>query len=47
MPSALAELVKYTLLIIGALFPIVNPIGTAPLFLTLTPPQRTLKCCDS
>jgi len=36
MPSALAELVKYTLLIIGALFPIVNPIGTAPLFLTLT-----------
>src|SRR3569833_3216714 len=36
MPAGLAELFKYTLLIIGALFPIVNPIGTAPLFLTLT-----------
>lgn len=36
MPSGLAELAKYTLLIFGALFPIVNPIGTAPLFLTLT-----------
>src|SRR5580704_16181968 len=36
MPPPLAELVKYTLLIIGALFPIVNPIGSAPLFLTLT-----------
>jgi len=36
MPAGLAELFKYTLLIVGALFPIVNPIGTAPLFLTLT-----------
>lgn len=36
MPSALTDLTKYTLLIIGALFPIVNPIGSAPLFLTLT-----------
>jgi multiple antibiotic resistance protein len=36
MPPALAELVKYTLLIVGALFPIVNPIGSAPFFLSLT-----------
>src|SRR5580700_4800711 len=36
MPLALADLIKYTLLIVGALFPIVNPIGSAPLFLTLT-----------
>src|SRR5580698_4579166 len=36
MSSTVAELVKYTLLIVGALFPIVNPIGSAPLFLTLT-----------
>jgi multiple antibiotic resistance protein len=36
MPPKLAELIKYTLLIVGALFPIVNPIGSAPLFLTLT-----------
>jgi multiple antibiotic resistance protein len=36
MPAAVAQLVKYTLLIIGALFPIVNPIGGAPLFLTMT-----------
>src|SRR5580693_2266636 len=36
MPYGLAALVKYTLLIVGALFPIVNPIGSAPLFLTLT-----------
>jgi multiple antibiotic resistance protein len=36
MPPALADLAKYTLLIVGALFPIVNPIGSAPLFLTLT-----------
>lgn len=33
---ASGELVKYTLLIVGALFPIVNPIGSAPLFLMLT-----------
>lgn len=36
MPDAFAGLSKYTLLLIGALFPIVNPIGNAPLFLTLT-----------
>jgi len=36
MPPAVAALTKYTLLIFGALFPIVNPIGNAPLFLTLT-----------
>ncbi len=36
MRSALTELAKYTFLIVGALFPIVNPIGTAPLFLTFT-----------
>src|SRR5580704_7405683 len=36
MPPPLAELIKYTLLIVGALFPIVNPIGSAPFFLTLT-----------
>src|SRR5579872_1631423 len=36
MYSAVAELARYTLLIVGALFPIVNPIGSAPLFLTLT-----------
>jgi multiple antibiotic resistance protein len=36
MPPVLAALLKYTLLIVGALFPIVNPIGSAPFFLTLT-----------
>lgn len=36
MPPVLSQLVKYTLLIIGALFPIVNPIGGAPLFLSMT-----------
>lgn len=36
MPPDLTALVKYTLLIFGALFPIVNPVGTAPIFLTLT-----------
>ena len=36
MPQPVGELIKYTLLIVGALFPIVNPIGSAPLFLTLT-----------
>jgi multiple antibiotic resistance protein len=36
MASPLADLTKYTLLIVGGLFPIVNPIGSAPLFLTLT-----------
>jgi multiple antibiotic resistance protein len=33
---ALLELLKATLLIVGALFPIVNPLGNAPIFLTLT-----------
>src|SRR5579871_1007175 len=36
MPGALSDLSKYTLLIVGALFPIVNPIGNTPIFLSLT-----------
>jgi multiple antibiotic resistance protein len=36
MTDALSELVKTTLLIVGALFPIVNPIGNTPIFLSLT-----------
>jgi multiple antibiotic resistance protein len=36
MPGALSELTKTTFLIVGALFPIVNPIGNTPIFLTLT-----------
>jgi multiple antibiotic resistance protein len=36
LPTPLSELVKYTLLIVGALFPIVNPIGNTPIFLSLT-----------
>jgi multiple antibiotic resistance protein len=36
MPGALSDLVKYTLLIVGALFPIVNPVGNTPIFLSLT-----------
>jgi multiple antibiotic resistance protein len=32
----LGELAKETLLIVGALFPIVNPIGNTPIFLSLT-----------
>ena len=36
MPGALTELVKNTLLVVGALFPIVNPIGNTPIFLSLT-----------
>jgi multiple antibiotic resistance protein len=36
MPPALTELTKYTLLVVGALFPIVNPIGNTPIFLSLT-----------
>jgi multiple antibiotic resistance protein len=36
MPVALQDLAKYTLLIVGALFPIVNPIGNTPIFLSLT-----------
>ena len=34
--DALSELAKNTLLIVGALFPIVNPIGNTPIFLSLT-----------
>lgn len=36
MPDALGHLAKYTLLVVGALFPIVNPIGNTPIFLSLT-----------
>jgi multiple antibiotic resistance protein len=36
MPASLTELVKSTLLVVGALFPIVNPIGSTPIFLSLT-----------
>src|SRR5580693_547265 len=36
MTDTLSELAKNTLLIVGALFPIVNPIGNTPIFLTLT-----------
>jgi multiple antibiotic resistance protein len=32
----LSELTANTLLVVGALFPIVNPLGNAPIFLTLT-----------
>jgi multiple antibiotic resistance protein len=34
--SALGELTANTLLVVGALFPIVNPLGNTPNFLTLT-----------
>ena len=36
MNSALSELAGNTLLVVGALFPIVNPLGNTPIFLTLT-----------
>jgi len=36
MNHALNELVRNTLLVVGALFPIVNPLGNTPIFLTLT-----------
>jgi multiple antibiotic resistance protein len=36
MPPALSELIKNTLLVVGALFPIVNPVGNTPIFLSLT-----------
>ncbi len=36
MTGALSDLTKNTFLIVGALFPIVNPIGNTPIFLTLT-----------
>ena len=36
MPGPIAELTKNTLLVFGALMPIVNPLGSAPIFLILT-----------
>jgi multiple antibiotic resistance protein len=36
MTDPLGDLAKYTLLVVGALFPIVNPIGNTPIFLSLT-----------
>jgi multiple antibiotic resistance protein len=36
MNDPLSDLVKNTLLVVGALFPIVNPIGNTPIFLSLT-----------
>jgi len=36
MPDPLGDLAKNTLLVVGALFPIVNPIGNTPIFLSLT-----------
>ncbi len=36
MPEPLSDLAKYTFLVVGALFPIVNPIGNTPIFLSLT-----------
>ena len=36
MNGALRELTQGTLLVVGALFPIVNPLGDTPIFLTLT-----------
>jgi multiple antibiotic resistance protein len=36
VPEPVSELVKYTLLVVGALFPIVNPVGNTPIFLSLT-----------
>jgi len=36
MSGSLSDLLKSTLLVVGALFPIVNPIGNTPIFLMLT-----------
>ena len=36
MPGSLGDLAKTALLIVGTLFPIVNPIGNTPIFLSLT-----------
>jgi len=36
METGLAEFIRNALLVIGALFPIVNPLGSAPIFLALT-----------
>ncbi len=39
MGSGFLELLRNSLLIVGALFPIVNPLGSAPIFLSLTEGQ--------
>lgn len=36
MLDSIRDLFKYALLVVGALFPIVNPIGDTPIFLSLT-----------
>jgi multiple antibiotic resistance protein len=36
MKGAISDLIRNTLLVVGALFPIVNPIGNTPIFLSLT-----------
>ena len=36
MNHALSQLLASTLLVVGTLFPIVNPLGNTPIFLTLT-----------
>lgn len=36
MATGLADFIKSALLVVGALFPIVNPLGNVPIFLTLT-----------
>jgi multiple antibiotic resistance protein len=36
MPDSFSAVAKYTLLVVGVLFPIVNPIGNTPIFLSLT-----------
>lgn len=36
LPGALSDLVRNALLVVGALFPIVNPIGNTPIFLSMT-----------
>jgi multiple antibiotic resistance protein len=36
MNGALSDLVENTLLVVGALFPVVNPIGNTPIFLSQT-----------
>jgi multiple antibiotic resistance protein len=36
MPGPLSDLAKHTFLVLGALFPIVDPIGNTPIFLSLT-----------
>jgi multiple antibiotic resistance protein len=41
MPPSIAELTRTTLLIVGALFPIVNPPENIPIFLTLTSGLRS------